>query len=267
MKKLKLKIDDIWQHYETASAYKIPCLVNDLQGERDGHWYFPVCHQFRRLTGGARRHRHGYRRLTGEWAVLHLTDIFSSVICRGLQDPQPSSQNLESNAHASTHMVHIFNTQLKDLSYIRNINQICFIVGRDKTWWLDDSRPPALLHLTDAGEVPGTMQLRSRVSPSITEAIEGWMVTPEGMISPDHHDRTILLLYPKNTGLKWMDLPHLFWRRPQYELLRNQQCWFQHRDMCLHQTTWCWVRGECRCQCAPCGPEEDWNLWIFEVHF
>jgi len=57
---------------------------------------------------------------------------------------------------------------------------------------LDDSSPPALLHLTDAGEVPGTMQLRSRVSPSITEAIEGWIVTPEGMISPDQCKRKIL---------------------------------------------------------------------------
>lgn len=164
-------------------------------------------------------------------------------------------------------MDHIFNTQLQNLSHILHVNQICFIMDWDKTLWLDDSSPPALLHLTDAGEVPGTMQLRSRVSPSITEAIEGWMVTPDGMISPDHRDKTILQLYLKNTSLKLKDLPHLLWQILQYELLRNQQCWFQHRDMCLHQTTWYWVRWECQCQCAPCGPEEDMDIWVFEVHF
>ena len=51
------------------------------------------------------------------------------------------------------------------------------------TWWLADRRPLSLLQVTAGGGLPGTKQLRSRLCPSWTSAMEGWMVMADEMVS------------------------------------------------------------------------------------
>lgn len=47
------------------------------------------------------------------------------------------------------------------------------------TWWLEERRPLALVQVTWGGGFPGAKQLSSRLWPSWTSAIDGWMLTAE----------------------------------------------------------------------------------------
>lgn len=47
------------------------------------------------------------------------------------------------------------------------------------TWWLEERRPLAFVQVTWGGGFPGAWQLSSRLWPSWTSAIDGWMVTTE----------------------------------------------------------------------------------------
>lgn len=56
---------------------------------------------------------------------------------------------------------------------------------RQQTWWLEERpKPLALLHMTEGGGFPWTMQSSSSVSPCTTVLLVLWMITSDGTVSP-----------------------------------------------------------------------------------